>query len=91
MGRVETISVEGLELYFHSSDHWPPHFHARKPGHWEIRIDIQDTTEEKLSFDLKWPRHIDLPARVPKILSVSVARNKAALLQEWETKVVVSE
>jgi len=50
MGRVETISVEGL-----------------------------------------WPQHIDLPARVAKILSVSVARNKTTLLQEWETKVVVSE
>lgn len=91
MGRVDSITVEGLELFFNSSDHWPPHFHARKPGHWEIRINIQRTTEERLSFDLKWPRHADVPARVTKAISVAVARNRAALFQEWETKVVFTD
>lgn len=87
MGRVESISAEGLILFFHSSDHWPPHFHARKPGHWEIRVDIKDTTEETLSFDLKWPRQAVLPAKVLRSLGILVAGNRAALLQEWLAKV----
>ena len=30
MGRVDAVSIAGLELWFNSSDHLPPHFHDRK-------------------------------------------------------------
>jgi hypothetical protein len=36
--RLDAFSVAGLELFFNSLDHLPPHFHARRPGEWEIRV-----------------------------------------------------
>lgn len=87
MGRVESIAVDGLILFFHSADHRPPHFHARKPGHWEIRVFIEDTTEETLSFDIKWPRKAVFSANVLRALGCLVAGNKTALIQEWTDKV----
>jgi hypothetical protein len=37
MGKVETISIHGVELIFWSHDHDPPHLHAKKRvnGHVE--------------------------------------------------------
>ncbi len=32
MGRVDAFAIGGLDLWFNSHDHGPPHFHARRPG-----------------------------------------------------------
>jgi hypothetical protein len=34
--KVDAFSVAGLVLRFYSNDHMPPHFHAEKPGRWEV-------------------------------------------------------
>lgn len=91
MGRVEAISVEGLDLWFNSSDHLPPHLHARKAGHWEVRVYILETTLDELAYESKWPPAASLPARVAKALREEVVKNRAALLSEWESKVLVKE
>jgi hypothetical protein len=36
--KVATFSVAGLESWFNSDDHLPPHFHAEKSGEWEVRV-----------------------------------------------------
>ena len=38
MGKVESFNLDGLDLFFNSHDHLPPHFHVRKPGQGEIRV-----------------------------------------------------
>lgn len=38
MPRVTCFEVPGVELRFHSHDHRPAHFHARRVGEWEIRV-----------------------------------------------------
>ena len=38
MPRLEAFSIPGLDLFFNSLDHLPPHFHARRRGEWEIRV-----------------------------------------------------
>ncbi|MCK5799958.1 MAG: DUF4160 domain-containing protein [Deltaproteobacteria bacterium] len=91
MGHVKSIFVEGLDLWFNSSDHLPPHIHARKAGHWEVRIFILQTTSEALAHDPKWPPNVVLPARVAKALRQEIVKNRAALLAEWEAKVFVKE
>ena len=56
MGKVTVIFIVGLDLWFNSSDHLPPHLHATKLGQWEIRVYLLTTTEQTLAFDLKWPK-----------------------------------
>jgi hypothetical protein len=51
---VGCIEVAGLNLWFNSNDHLPPHFHASKLGEWEIRIYFLRCSEGRFDFDLKW-------------------------------------
>jgi hypothetical protein len=77
--------VAGLELWFNSHDHGPPHFHARRPGLWEVRIYILTCTQFFTDYDLKWggtPCGRDL-----RELGVGAARHRVALLAEWNAKV----
>ena len=91
MGRVSTIFVPGLDLWFNSSDHLPPHFHARKSGKWEARVVIMECFGGHLEYTMKWPRRGDLPARDRRALLAQTLAQREALLEEWERKVVVRE
>ncbi len=54
MGRVDAFSVAGLELWFNSSDHLPPHFHARRAlealqeGALRFRVELLEEWEAKV-------------------------------------------
>ena len=87
MGQVECISVPGLRLWFNSLDHGPPHFHALRPGEWEIRVFFRTSTDECLCYELKWRKRRAPTAGQLDQLRVLVARNRAALYEEWERKV----
>lgn len=93
MGKVTVIFIAGLELWFNSSDHLPPHLHATKAGHWEIRVYLLTTTERALAFDLKWPKKAGAgpSAAIQRTLRKAIAANRTALLLEWEQKVVPTE
>jgi hypothetical protein len=49
VGKVEAIAISGLEMWFWSDDHPVPHFHVKKAGEWEIRVNILETQEHQLS------------------------------------------
>lgn len=88
MGKVDCIQIAGLVLWFPSTDHLPPHFHARKPGHWEIRVFFLLCRKGRLNFDLKWPPGLSGPGRQHrKRLLSAVLEKRVLLLKEWETKV----
>ncbi|NCR39243.1 MAG: DUF4160 domain-containing protein [Microcystis aeruginosa W13-11] len=54
MGKVESFNLDGLDLFFNSHDHLPPHFHVRKPGQWEIRVFFLLCNQENvLNFQVK--------------------------------------
>lgn len=85
MGTVECIELEGYDLKFYSSDHWPPHFHCAKSGEWEIRVFILSTTEEAIDMSIKWG---DGPkSKVRRTLRDLVLKHREQLLMEWEQKV----
>jgi len=66
---VDAFEIDGLDLWFNSSDHLPPHFHARKPGEWEVRVYILVTTAEELAYSFKWPKTgATIPGRIQKAL-----------------------
>lgn len=81
MGRVSIFSIDGLDLWFNSSDHEPPHFHASKPGWWEVRVYILE-----LKLEIKWRRRRVSGAVVRTLLELT-QQHQAKLLKEWEEKV----
>ena len=92
MGRVTAIDIPGLDLWFNSSDHLPPHFHARKAGEWEIRVQILETTEDGLAYSIKWPKNgARIPGKALRALHQATLEHRDALLVEWEQKVLVTE
>lgn len=85
MGRVESFSASGLDMWFNSHNHVPPHFRARKPGSWEIRVFVLTCAYGNLDFEIKWGGRPS--AKEVKQLESAVVRCRAALLEEWEAKV----
>jgi hypothetical protein len=89
VGKVECCSLPGLELYFHSGDHGPPHVHVLRPGEWEIRVDLLLTTEDHLDFLVKWPPGFTGPRkRLRARIRALVVSHRWALLEEWDRKVM---
>lgn len=86
MGKVDAVVLEGLDLWFNSSDHLPPHLHARRRGEWEIRIYFLLCTDDELIFDCKWVKKAP-SARVIDKIRKAVVDHRAELLREWEQKV----
>jgi len=60
VGRVEAIEIEGLEMWFNSSDHLPEHLHVRRRGEWEIRVYFLLCTDDELVFDLLTPEEAEV-------------------------------
>jgi hypothetical protein len=84
VGKVEAIAISGLEMWFWSDDHPVPHFHVKKAGEWEIRVNILETQERQLSYELKWGRGPN--GKLQGTLASLVAKNKDALYKEWSDK-----
>lgn len=87
MPRLGAFSIPGLDLFFNSLDHLPPHFHARRPGEWEIRVYFL-VSGPKLACDIKWSRKArGMPASTLQTLNALVNGNRAQLFREWDAKV----
>lgn len=82
MGRLTLFSVDGLDLRFYSSDHEPPHFHARKPGSWEVRIFLLEST-----YSVRWQRTRRISRKENGTLLNLAEKHRADLLREWEANV----
>ena len=80
MGRVAAFSVAGLDLWFNSHDHAPPHFHARRPGVWEVRIYFLTCTERFTDYDIKWG--VQPSARELRQLATAAVKFRVVLLAE---------
>jgi hypothetical protein len=88
VGKVDAFTIPGLDLWFNSSDHLPPHFHARKPGTWEIRVYFLLCTEKSMVYDIKWPSHDPGPSRKEQERMLNgILENRVNLLREWQYKV----
>lgn len=88
MGRVDSFSVLGVDLWFNSSDHMPPHFHASRRGEWEVRVFFLLCTEERLEWSLKWKdQRRAIPWRALEALRDGSVRFRVELFAEWEAKV----
>jgi hypothetical protein len=89
VGQVEAFTLEGLKLWFNSSDHLPPHFHVKRRGDWEIRVFFLECAENNLDCEHKWGRKSPSAADRAAILK-AVLDHRVTLLEEWERKVCKS-
>lgn len=87
MGRVDAFNVPGLSIWFNSSDHLAPHFHAEKSGEWEYRVFFLEHADDML--EKKWEQKRGPNGADRKALIAQAASHRAALLKEWTTKVQV--
>ncbi len=88
MPKVVSLARHGLDLWFNSDDHLPPHFHAEKPGDWEVRVYFLRAAAEM--FEPSWSMATGRPNKSDlKALARAVEANREALLTEWEAKVSV--
>lgn len=86
VSRVDAIAVAGLDLWFNSNDHKPPHFHAERPSEWEVRVYFLEPRSKMAQ--VKWSRRKDRPSKtdLKKLLERAEAARED-LLDEWERKV----
>ena len=84
--RVLCVSVNGIELWFNSNDHLPPHFHAERLGDWEVKVHfMRDRSEMVEVVYTARPRHPS--KRELRTLLEQSETHRVALLEEFEAKV----
>ncbi len=93
MGRIEYLNYQGLQAFFRSNDHHPPHFHIKKAGIWEIRVYILTSSTNGLDYSFKFPKNqsVILTPKDKKTNLLFVTSNREKLLLDWETQVCVKE
>lgn len=84
---MSAFAQDGLELFFNSSDHLAPHFHAERPGEWEVRVFF--LRDEASMVDIKWALKAPSKKELKK-LCADAAQVRPELLTEWEQKVNVT-
>ena len=85
MGKVEAFEIDGIECWFWSHDHRPPHFNAKRRGAWCYKVFFLLPRQEMLER-AKGPRG-RIGARDRKALRDLAELHREVLLKEWERKV----
>jgi len=88
MAKLESFAIEGIEMWFYSHDHSPPHFHARRRGQWETRVNFLESSTGGM-FTVVHLKVKQLPRADTKLLEEMVNAHRAELLSEWQRKVCV--
>jgi len=91
MGKVDSFGnamvQAGVECWFWSADHWPPHFTIRRPGEWQYKVEF--LLEGDAMLKLEWA---DGKKRIggkrKRELFKLVQQHREALLAEFDAKVV---
>jgi Domain of unknown function (DUF4160) len=80
--------VAGIELWFNSNDHLPPHFHAEKPHEWEVRVFF--LREAREMFEVVYTNRRGRPNKSDvREISQQAETHRAELLEQWERAVDV--
>jgi Domain of unknown function (DUF4160) len=86
MAKLECFTIGGIELWFFSNDHLPPHFHAKRKGQWEVRVYFLGSRTSEM-FDVVWLKGKEVPRVDTKLLEEMVTTYRVEILEEWESKV----
>jgi len=83
VGKVTCFQVPGIDIWFNSNDHLPPHFHAERAGEWHVRVFFLRAPEEML--ERKWGKGPS--PRDRRLLALGAQVHRSLLLEEWAMKV----
>ncbi len=89
MGRVKAFELVGIECWFWSDDHNPPHFNAKRRGQWCFKVFFLRAKEQMLERE-RGPRG-EISARDRRDLCRLAETHRLELLKEWERKVNVDD
>jgi hypothetical protein len=81
MVKVKSFTLFGIECYFPSLDHEPPHFHAKRAGEWNCKVFFLESRGKILQV-VKGEKRLTKSQR--KELLNAVATFRAELMNEWE-------
>jgi len=84
MAKLKCIAVDGVHLWFWSDDHNPPHFHAKRAGEWELKVNFMESSVAKM-FELVKGNKV--PSTYTKHLKELVDEKRLSILEEWERSV----
>jgi hypothetical protein len=89
MAKITCFSIPGMQLWFFSNDHEPPHFHAKRSGEWEYKVNFLESSSKM--FELVWSTKKSQMSKTDReLLQEMVGKNQIEILREWEQKVIVS-
>ena len=77
MATVTAFQIPGLQIWFWSNDHEPPHFHVKRRGEWEVKVFFMlahDEMIERLGSGRP-------PAKELKYLAET---HRLELLEQWQ-------
>jgi Domain of unknown function (DUF4160) len=86
MAKMECFAIAGIETWFFSNDHLPPHFHAKRKGLWEVRVYFLESSTSEM-FQVVWLKGKEIPRADTKLLEQMVIAHRSEILEEWEGKV----
>jgi len=85
MGKVDCFYIEGIDCWFYSQEHEPVHFHAKKSGEWEVKVNFLEQKERMI----EWVGGSGRMSRAQrKLLCETAEQYREILLKEWEKKVL---
>ena len=92
MAKVTAFELAGLDLWFNSDDHLPPHFHAEKIGDWEIKVHFLRGRDEM--FEVVWPENPKKKSGKPRKADLreigeAAEAHRGELLEQWQQDVIV--
>lgn len=84
MATVKCFTIDGVQMWIPSGDHDPPHFHARRPGEWTVKVTIQAPADADLMIAVVKPPGVRIAGKYRKAIVEGVVAHREALLAEWE-------
>ena len=88
MPKVACFAVAGIELWFNSNDHLPPHFHAEKVREWQVRVFFLREPDEMIQVVYSTKAQRPSKADLKEIRALAQAHH-LELYAQWETAVDV--
>lgn len=88
VAKVSAFGIPGLDLWFNSNDHRPPHFHAEQPGDWEVRVLFLRAPSKMI--EERWQNRSPKASTLRELCNAA-EEHREQLLREWEQKVSVTE
>lgn len=81
MAIVNAFGIEGVRTWFWSDDHNPPHFHAKRAGEWEVKV--QFLLAPDAMIEVVWSEKKAPGKTLKELCSLAVA-HRVDLLTQWE-------